>query len=201
MNREKIKGEIAAILYRLYSLTFRYKIEVPESILENLNRKKREKGDGMLFAFWHQDELALLPYFGGKKVTILVSHSRDGTIMNKVLRRFGYDTVRGSTKKRGHSGFLSAFKKILRGSAFAMAVDGPRGPIHEAKGGMSLLSKKSKLPIYPIHAYPLKYKRLEKSWNKGRFPMPFTKIIVKIGEVKSYSTEELTEVLNKMRMD
>lgn len=201
MSRERFLGLLSALFYRVYSLTFRYQVEIPKDVLNSLNKKDRQKGDGMLFAFWHQDELALLPYFGGKDVTILVSNSRDGIIMNTVLRCFGYDTVRGSTNKGGHSGFLAGFKKILRGKAFAMAVDGPRGPIYEAKGGMSLLSEKTKLPVYPIHAYPIWHKRSERSWNRGRFPMPFTKIIVTMGEPKIYSTQELTDTLNSMRRD
>jgi hypothetical protein len=60
-----------------------------------------------IYAFYHGD-LFLLPHshrYSG--VLIPVSESRDGEIMARVLRRFGLDVVRGSSKRKGHKALLA----------------------------------------------------------------------------------------------
>ncbi len=85
MLKQKIIGAVAGFIYRLYSFTFRYKVTIPDEVIKDYKKKERKKGDGVLLAFWHQDELALLPYFSYKQIVVLVSTSKDGTIMTTAL--------------------------------------------------------------------------------------------------------------------
>jgi lysophospholipid acyltransferase (LPLAT)-like uncharacterized protein len=63
-----------------------------------------------------------------------------------------------------------------------MAVDGPRGPIHEVKPGVFTLSLLSGSPIYPIGVAVNRFHRFEKSWNKAILPKPFATVSVHVGE-------------------
>ena len=81
----------------------------------------------------------------------------------------------------------------------ALAVDGPRGPIYKVKEGICAISKKTNTPIIPLCAKPKNVKIFEKSWNKAKLALPFTKIEIHFGEFKVYSTEELEMELIQLK--
>lgn len=167
---------------------------------EDINSKKPRPDENFIYAFWHQDELSLIPCFSNKGVLALVSYSKDGTIMSTALRLFGYRIVRGSSSKGAVSGFMAAYRMIKKGYKFSMAVDGPKGPIFKAKEGIVRMSQRSKRPIFPCRAFPFRYHCFEKSWNKVKLPMPFTRIDIIFGNSKIYSSEELEETLNSLSL-
>jgi lysophospholipid acyltransferase (LPLAT)-like uncharacterized protein len=71
--------------------------------------------------------------------------------------------------------FFQLIKAARKGKTIAFAVDGSRGPRHEMKQGAVVLARKTKLPLYLIRA---EYRgwRIEKTWDKSKFPKPFTDI-------------------------
>jgi len=103
-RKEKIYGRLVWLIYRLYSATFRYRLHADdpqqlETALADLNDPAPKPGNNYIYSFWHQDELALLPYFRNRDIVAMVSHSRDGTIMATALECFGYLTTRGSSTR------------------------------------------------------------------------------------------------------
>jgi lysophospholipid acyltransferase (LPLAT)-like uncharacterized protein len=201
--RERIIGFILYVLYRLYSWTFRYRYSFESkdqfhTALEDINSKVPRPGKNFIYAFWHQDELSLIPCFSNKGIVAMVSYSKDGTIMDTALRLMGYRTVRGSSQRKGVSGFLAAYKMIRRGYKFTSATDGPRGPIFKVKEGIIRMSEKSRRPIFPLRAFPHHFYCFEKAWNKAKLPMPFTMIDIVIGNAEIYSGKRLEEKLNML---
>ena len=64
----KILGFAASILLRVLKLTYRYKLEFNSDEQEStfkkyITSKKPNFENAFLLAFFHQDELALIPYF------------------------------------------------------------------------------------------------------------------------------------------
>ena len=54
----------------------------------------------VIVAFWHS-RMAVLPFvYRGRGVKILISPSRDGELVSRVLGYLGLETVRGSSSKR-----------------------------------------------------------------------------------------------------
>ena len=200
--KEKIIGLILFLFYRIYSWTFRYRYfyESKEQFDEvnALNCKKPRPNKNCVIAFWHQDELSLIPCFANKGIVAMVSYSKDGTIMATALTLLGYRIVRGSSKRKAVSGFLAAYKMIKKGYNFSTAVDGPRGPIYKAKDGIIRMSEKSKLPIFPMRSFPHRFYCFKKAWNKAKLPIPFTRVDVVIGNAEIYSREALEEKLNSL---
>ncbi|MBN1847545.1 MAG: DUF374 domain-containing protein [Deltaproteobacteria bacterium] len=201
--KERVIGLIVFIIYRLYSWTFRYRYlyeskEQLDVAFEDINSKVPRPGQNFIYAFWHQDELSLIPCFANKGIVAMVSYSKDGTIMDTALRLMGYGTVRGSSKRKGVSGFLSAYKMVKKGYKFTSATDGPRGPIFKVKEGIIRMSEKSRRPIFPLRAFPHHYHCFEKAWNKAKLPMPFTKIDIVIGNSQIFSRKGLEEKLNDL---
>ena len=192
-------GILVALFYKVWSSTFRYQVEYEDKKTLDENQVEllatNPNPNNFIYAFWHQDELALLPYFEGLKIVAMVSLSKDGTIMSTALEEFGYKTVRGSSHRRGLGAFLEGMKMVRNFYSFTMAVDGPKGPAFVVKEGIIQMSKKTDKLIVPIRAYPHRYKLFEKAWNQARLPLPFSKIVMKVGSARRY---ELSALQNKL---
>jgi lysophospholipid acyltransferase (LPLAT)-like uncharacterized protein len=184
--KNKIISLLASVLLRLIALTCRYKLN-----FENKSDQEIIKSRQFLLAFFHQNEIALIPYFKHKNIGVLVSMSKDGEIMKNIAQYFGYYTIRGSSSRGAVKGLISAIRAVKSGYSFSMAVDGPRGPIHKVKDGICAIHKKTGIPIIPVGVDYSKAKIFEKSWSKARLPYFFSKITLNIGTAKSYNKEEL----------
>ena len=201
--KQKILGTLAAIIFKILKLTYRYELNFKNDTDKKLffafiNSKKPDINTNCVFAFFHQDELCLLPYFMNKKISLLVSLSKDGQIMAEATRRMGCIPVRGSSSRGAVAGLIASIKKVKEGYSNAIAVDGPRGPIYKVKEGVIAISDKTNRPIVPLRAHPKKAKIFDKAWNKARLAYPFSKIMISIGPIQSYNKDELEATLNKL---
>ncbi len=106
--------------------------------------------DVVFSGHWHGDELLLVSAFAGKKIAVMSSWSRDGTLMTLVLRWLGYKVSRGSSNKGGCAGLKGLVDAMKGGGAASLAVDGPRGPLHRVKPGVLKLAQLTGCPIVPV---------------------------------------------------
>ncbi len=120
-------------------------------------------------------------------------------MLASAVEYMGYQTVRGSSHRGGVAGLLALMKKVAEGYSSTIAVDGPRGPIYKVKEGITAVSEKCKRPIVPVKAFPKRKHVFEKSWNKATLPMPFTKIILVLGKIDFYSTQELEDKMISLK--
>lgn len=152
------------------------------------------EGMNAIFAFWH-GSLFLLPYsHRNSGSVIMVSESRDGEIMVRMLKHFGFEVVRGSSKRKGHRALIGLINSIRQGKSVATAVDGPRGPLHKVKKGVVFLAGRLQVPIIPVATGVKRYWVMEKTWDKLIVPAPFTEGVVLYGEpikVNGTSKEEI----------
>lgn len=197
---------IAATLMRFLSISSRYRLYFQSEedrifFINSMSSKLPELDKRYILAFFHQDELSLIPYFRNIKMGVLVSISKDGEIMNHTISKLGYVTTRGSSSKKAVSGLIAAIKKVKEGHKFAMAVDGPKGPIYKVKEGVIVISNKTETPIVPVKAFPHRYKLFAKAWNQAKFPRPFTTIDLVFGKFGSYSKDELETTMNSIQHD
>lgn len=141
----------------------------------------RRLGPGpMLFAMWHGDYFPIYQYARQSRLYVVVSRSPDGEILARVLAAAGYRTVRGSTS-RGATRAMIDLARVVRGGAdAAVAVDGPKGPLHVAKSGIVLLAKLTGCPIVPLGAALSRYKQFA-SWDRFRLPIPPARALVTAG--------------------
>lgn len=198
--KQKLLGFIAFLLVRTIGMTLRFKkhfkSEEDRKLFEKMFKERKPTIDTRyLLGFFHQDELCLLNYFSRRNMSVLISISKDGEIMNTAAKWLGYVPVRGSSSKKAVSGLIAAIRKVRDGYKMGWAVDGPRGPIYEVKDGICAVSKKTHTKIVPVRAESSKTKVFEKSWNKAKFPLPFSTIDLYFGEIKMYEKEELQREL------
>lgn len=113
-------------------------------------RELASKGSPVIIAFWH-GRLLMMPYcYLGKKVSILVSQSRDGELIARTVAGFGMDSVRGSTTRGWLAGIKGLLKAAKAGHDLAITPDGPKGPAMKAQMGAIQMAKATGLPIIPI---------------------------------------------------
>lgn len=135
-----------------------------------------------IIAFWHGDDLCLLPTQPWLHANILVSHSRDGSMLSRTFRVLGHQACRGSSSKGGAGGLIALKKGLEQGVNAAFAADGPRGPRQVAKPGPVYLAAKTGRPIYPLAVAVNRAYVFKKSWNKTRLPLPFSKLAIAFGQ-------------------
>ncbi len=114
----------------------------------------REKGRVVLFTLWHDELFAPIYVHRHEDVVILVSESRDGEFVSRILNRFGYATIRGSSTRGG----VKALKKLTKmvnnhPKDIAVTIDGPTGPRHIPKQGVIYLAWKLNIPIVPVRSF------------------------------------------------
>ncbi|MBY0315692.1 MAG: lysophospholipid acyltransferase family protein [Bdellovibrionales bacterium] len=152
-------------------------------VLESESLKKALKENSIfVIAHWHGEEVGLLHLLKPYHAAAMVSHSKDGELITKVIELSGSKVSRGSSSR----GAVGALKGILRlskeGWRPSVAVDGPRGPRHQVKQGVLEISRVIRSPVYTISMAASKTYVLQKSWNKMEIPLPFSKIVVSWSE-------------------
>ncbi|MDI6757476.1 MAG: lysophospholipid acyltransferase family protein [Endomicrobiia bacterium] len=140
----------------------------------------------VIFAFFHGEQFVLYRGHhrrcGGRGIAIMTSLSRDGELQNGILRRFGYETIRGSSSRGGARALIGMINALRNGYSAAFAADGPRGPAREVKPGVVYLAMKTGSPIVPLRVFYTRSKVLKKTWDMYRVPMPFSKVVIVYGE-------------------
>lgn len=203
MLLQQLAGLLAGFLYKIYASTYRYQIDFEDPsdkkiFFDDLSYIEPRRGKNLIYACFHQDDLSCLPYFANKNICILISNSKDGQILASAVEHMGYQTVRGSSHRGGVAGLLAGMRKVIEGHKMTIAVDGPRGPIYKVKEGITAVSDKANRPIVPVRGYPKWKFVFKKSWNKATLPLPFTKIILRIGKINFYSTQSLEEKMRSL---
>lgn len=154
----------------------------------------RAAGENFILAFWHGRQFLLFQPNRVFDIVIPASESRDGDIQAGIIKRFGFDVVRGSSKRKGDRALLGLVDALRKGRNIALAVDGPRGPVYEVKQGVTYLAGKLDKVIVPMMSGAKRSWILEKIWDKYLLPVPFTRGVVVYGEpivVKGIGEEEL----------
>jgi lysophospholipid acyltransferase (LPLAT)-like uncharacterized protein len=177
MFRRHVLPWLVWFFYRLWTWTWRIECIEPESLKES-----KARGERLIFAHWHGDELCIVPMVTEYKIATMTSTSKDGQLIDFVIRRLGGATSHGSSTRGGVGALKGLVRLINEGFRASMAVDGPKGPLHKVKPGVFELSRLAKARIVPVGAATSRAIVFEKSWNKARLPKPFARVAIIFGE-------------------
>lgn len=147
-----------------------------------------KQGKNYIYAGWHNQQLFLLYPYRGQKICALISQSKDGEYIARVLPYFGMKAVRGSSTRGGARALIELIRAVREGYHPMLTPDGPRGPIYQVHPGILYLARKTGLPIIPA-ATALSHKFKVNSWDKMRVPLPFGKTAFFYGKMM-YITPE-----------
>jgi lysophospholipid acyltransferase (LPLAT)-like uncharacterized protein len=107
-------------------------------------------GEPAIIAFWHGRQLMLPLAYGGRGLDILISRHRDGELISRAMRSFGFSSVRGSTTRGGAVALKALIERGRAGRDLAVTPDGPKGPRHIVQPGVIHVAKTTGLPIFPL---------------------------------------------------
>lgn len=138
-------------------------------------------GEGALLALWHGRMVCGMADHAGREYTVLVSRSKDGDISEKLLQRFGYRVIRGSSSRGGASAARAMLASLGKGSKLVVTPDGPRGPRHALNPGLAWMARETGLPIVPMGFAVDRAWRL-KSWDRFTIPKWGARVVLSYGE-------------------
>lgn len=156
-------------------LLFSYRLVRIEGI--EFEKEAIEKSGKCIYCSWHQRILYNPYYLSKKRVTVMISQSRDGEFAARLVNTLGLRDVRGSSTRGGMSALRELTQIIKDGKANGgMIVDGPLGPPRVAKMGTVILARDSKAPLMPI-MWGTDRCWILNSWDRFIIPKPFARIV------------------------
>jgi lysophospholipid acyltransferase (LPLAT)-like uncharacterized protein len=132
-----------------------------------------------IYPFWHRCVLGATWIFRDRNFAVLTSKSRDGEFIARVIRRFGYVPVRGSSSRGGQRGLLELHSFVANGGGAAFTIDGPRGPRFVAKRGPVLLARTTGVPITAFYV-AMENPWVLNSWDAMMVPKPFSRAYIRV---------------------
>lgn len=135
----------------------------------------------IVHVLWHGRLLPLAHYHRGEGMGTLISRSGDGEYIARVVRRWGYEPVRGSSSRGGREGLQQLVMQVRQGRSVAVTPDGPRGPKQKMKNGALVLAQRTGAPVLPVSAAADRAWWFE-SWDRFLVPKPFTRVHIAYGE-------------------
>lgn len=167
---------LSGLIYRVASLLGRsVRLE-----LENFEQIESLAG-GKILAGWHGKTLLAAHLWRGKGVWTIISMSRDGEMQDRIFRKFGFNTIRGSTGRGGVRAAREAVGILRKGETMAFTPDGPRGPSRQVQEGIMLMARKAGVPIVPVGVAAEPCWRI-RSWDRYLVPKPFARGLMIFGE-------------------
>lgn len=159
-----------------------------------------EKKENIVLAFWHGTMLA--PWFlhSDRNFAALVSQSKDGELLTRVLTKWKYKVSRGSSHRGGKEALNQLLELGRKNYSVAITPDGPTGPPFVMKPGAVVTAKKVEMPLVLLG---IAYKNAItlRSWDQFQIPKPFSKAAAVYSDPiyidKNLSYDETTEVIRK----
>jgi lysophospholipid acyltransferase (LPLAT)-like uncharacterized protein len=162
------------IAVRLIGPTMRFSVSCEEGSPVSLEQRP------FVYSFWHQCTFAATYLWRDLNIRVMSSTSFDGEFTARMIRRFGFLPVRGSSSRGAVRGLLSMRKQIEAGWTVAFTIDGPRGPRFITKPGPVLLARASKVPMAVFHI-AIDRAWVLNTWDRLLVPKPFSRALMRVG--------------------
>ena len=135
------------------------------------------------------------------------SDSFDGEYTGRIMQKFGFVKVRGSSSKGAVRALIGMRRALENGHTVAFTIDGPRGPRYVAKPGPVMLARATGAPMMVFHiAFDRSW--VLKTWDGAMIPKPFCRAFMRIsrpiavpldGDQDQYRAE-LQHALDRVRI-
>lgn len=149
----------------------------------------------LLICSWHQRFVFVAQFFKNFKFPIwaISSTHKDSEIMAKILKKWNWKLIRGSSTKGWRNVILEMTKLLKKpDTAIAITNDGPKGPAKIAKKGSLSLAIRARANIIAMSCTSTSFWQL-KSWDKTYIPKPFSTIHVIFSEPLQYNSTTINE--------
>lgn len=174
-------------LIKLLGLTWRVRVYGREALEARTATSPR-----VIYALWHGQMLPIL-YAHHINTGVLISEHRDGEIIARIVKRFGFFSIRGSSSRGGARALLELVQVLRAGSDIAVTPDGPRGPRHSFAAGALVVAYRAHAKVVTITAATDRKWQL-KSWDGFEVPKPFARVAIVYGTSLSVDGADVRDV-------
>jgi len=175
---------------RLIGPTLRFSVSREEAAPISLEQRP------VVYSFWHQCTFVATYLWRDLNIRVMSSTSFDGEFTARMIRRFGFVPVRGSSSRGAVRGLLGMRKEIEAGWTVAFTIDGPRGPRFVTKPGPVLLSRSSGIPMAVFHI-AVEDPWILNSWDRLMIPRPFSRALMRVGTFMPVPADAGSEELER----
>ena len=158
---------------RLLCPTVRFAISWEDGAPKSLAERPR------VYSFWHNCMISAMWWCRDLQVRVMSSDSFDGEYTGRIMQKFGFVKVRGSSSKGAVRALLGMKREIEQGWTVAFTIDGPKGPRYVAKPGPVVLSRSTGVPMVVFHI-ALDRAWVLKTWDGCMIPKPFSRALMRI---------------------
>lgn len=169
-------GALGKYLLDALLATVRFRVRTPEP-----HRPLTAHG-AVIYTLWHGRLLPLTFLHRRQNIATLISQSSDGEYIARVVERWGYTAVRGSSSRGGSAALREMVKLARTGRSLAITPDGPRGPRQQLKPGVLTLAQLSGQPIIPMSASATRAWWVDARWDLFLVPKPFATVFVRYAD-------------------
>ena len=134
-----------------------------------------------IYTLWHENLGVAFALKTVAPLRILVSQSRDGELVSQLAKRFGVQTVRGSSSHGGVEA-LEEMISLRHTHHFLVAPDGPRGPRRHVKRGLAYLAAHTGMRVVPF-GVGFSARVARNSWDRTAIPKPGSTMTIVAGPI------------------
>jgi lysophospholipid acyltransferase (LPLAT)-like uncharacterized protein len=190
-----LAAAIVAGIVRLLGITLRHTMSFePNSVRPDLSDLRRK-----IFPFWHRCAIPAIWIFRNRDLAVMTSRSADGEYIARVIEKFGFPAVRGSSSRGGAQALRELRTMIENNRNAVFTIDGPRGPRYIAKRGPILLASMTGAPIVCFYV-AVKSAWVLNSWDRFIIPKPFSRIHTHVAEQMTVPPELDEDTIEKFRL-
>jgi hypothetical protein len=161
------------IVIRLIAPTMKLVVSFEDGAPPTLDTKP------LILAFWHSCIFPAIYAWRNLQIRVMSSDSFDGEYTGRIIRKFGFVKVRGSSSKGAVRALLGMRRVIEQGDTVAFTIDGPRGPRYVAKPGPVVLARATGAPMVAFHI-ALEKPWVLNTWDKSMIPKPFSRALLRV---------------------
>lgn len=130
---------------------------------------------------WHYCALGFFAVNWQRSMVVMISASKDGEYLARVIERLGFAVVRGSSNVGGARAARELIRELRLGKHAGLVADGSQGPARIMQSGPVLLAAKSGGIVLPVLYSVSRYFTFN-TWDRLVLPKPFSVIDVFYGE-------------------
>jgi lysophospholipid acyltransferase (LPLAT)-like uncharacterized protein len=159
---------------RLIGPTLRICISREEGAQEAVSQRP------LILNFWHAGIIPATYLFRDVGIRVMSSNSYDGEYMGRIIHKFGFVAVKGSSSRNAVRALLGLRRALQEGWAVAFSIDGPRGPRYKVKPGPVALARSSGVPMATFHI-AVESAWVLNTWDRLIIPKPFSRVLMRFG--------------------
>lgn len=152
-----------------------------------------KEGNGGLLLMWHGSIQLPLHFLNNRGLYAMVSASQPGELLTRILSKYGYNTMRGSSNRHSLRVLLEASRTIENGKIVVITPDGPRGPYKKVHHGSVYLAKKTGCPVIALGVASKPSVRVN-SWDRHLVPFFFSKAVISFSDIVYINPDEPDEI-------